>query len=115
MTQLGLVPDRTTIDNPAGCAAWVIKLDSTEDQLRDAVAQIGDWAADVETHLMEARNTTNFDDTVFVQFESVEIHLALFKRAARTAWPVTLRCRSRTYETFEPRASARREFGAFIE
>lgn len=51
MTQLGLVPDRTTIDNPAGCAAWVIKLDSTEDQLRDAVAQIGDWAADVEMHL----------------------------------------------------------------
>lgn len=61
MTQPGVEPDRIDVNSPADCATWVKKLDSTEEQLRDAVAQVGDKAADVEMHLKGARSTTNAD------------------------------------------------------
>lgn len=61
MTQPGVQPDRIDVNDPAACASWVKKLDSTEDQLRDAVAKVGDKAADVEMHLKGSHSTTNAD------------------------------------------------------
>ena len=40
---------------------WCKKLDVTEDQLREAVAAVGDKAADVEMHLKGSHSTTNAD------------------------------------------------------
>ena len=57
----GAQPDRINVDNSADCAKWAKKLDSTEDQLREAIAAVGDKAADVEMHLKGARSTTNAD------------------------------------------------------
>lgn len=61
MTQPGVQPDRIDISDPAACAQWCKKLDVTEDQLREAVASVGDKAADVEMHLKGSHSTTNAD------------------------------------------------------
>jgi hypothetical protein len=61
MTQPGVHPDRIAINDPAALAEWVKKLDTTEDQLRDAIAKVGDKATDIEMHLKGARSTTNSD------------------------------------------------------
>ncbi len=63
MSQPGVQPDRIDVHDPAACATWAKKLDSTEEQLREAVAKVGDRAADVEMHLKGARSTTNADRT----------------------------------------------------
>ena len=60
-TQLGAEPDRIDMNDPAACAQWAKKLDTTEQQLRDAVAAVGDRAADVEMHLKGSHSTTNAD------------------------------------------------------
>ena len=59
MTQPGIEPDRIAINDPAAIAEWTKKLDTTEDQLRDAIAKVGDKAADIEMHLKGTRSTTN--------------------------------------------------------
>ena len=59
MTQPGVEPDRIAINDPSALAEWTKKLDTTEDQLRDAIAKVGDKAADVEMHLKGTRSTTN--------------------------------------------------------
>jgi len=59
MTQPGVQPDRIPYNDPAACAEWARKLDTTEEQLRDAIAKVGDKAADVEMHLKGTRSTTN--------------------------------------------------------
>ena len=61
MAQPGAEPDRIDVNNPTACATWAKKLDSTEEQLRDAVARVGDKAADVEMHLKGSHSTTNAD------------------------------------------------------
>ena len=61
MTASNVQPDRIDVNDPAACAAWAKKLASTEEQLREAVAAVGDKAADVEMHLKGARSTTNAD------------------------------------------------------
>ncbi|MFN3570571.1 MAG: DUF3606 domain-containing protein [Polaromonas sp.] len=61
MAQPGVEPDRIDVNNPADCAAWAKKLDSTEAQLRDAITAVGDKAADVEMHLKGSHSTTNAD------------------------------------------------------
>jgi hypothetical protein len=61
MTQPGVQPDRIDINDPSACATWVKKLDTTEDQLREAIAAVGDKATDVEMHLKGTRSTTNSD------------------------------------------------------
>ena len=61
MTQPGIQPDRIDVNDPAACATWAKKLDSTEEQLRDAIKQVGDKAADVEMHLKGSHSTTNAD------------------------------------------------------
>ncbi|RZJ14978.1 MAG: DUF3606 domain-containing protein [Acidovorax sp.] len=54
-------PDRIDIQNADSLARWVDELDTTEAQLKEAVAEVGDKAADVEMHLKGARSTTNVD------------------------------------------------------
>jgi len=61
MTQPGVQPDRIDVNDPAACRQWCSKLDATEDQLREAVAAVGDKAADVEMHLKGSHSTTNAD------------------------------------------------------
>lgn len=60
-TQPGMEPDRIDMNDPAARAQWARKLDATESQLRDAVAAVGDVAADVEMHLKGSHSTTNAD------------------------------------------------------
>ena len=60
-TQPGQEPDRIDISDPAACAQWAKKFDTTEQQLRDAVKAVGDKAADVEMHLKGSHSTTNAD------------------------------------------------------
>lgn len=59
--QPGLTPDRIDLNDPAACAQWAKKLDTTEQQLHDAVQAVGDKAADVEMHLKGSHSTTNAD------------------------------------------------------
>jgi hypothetical protein len=54
-------PDRIDIHRADSLQRWVRELNTTEDQIRDAVAQVGDKAADVEMHLKGSRSTTNDD------------------------------------------------------
>lgn len=54
-------PDRIDPQDADSLARWVKELDTTEEQLRTAIAQVGDKAADVEMHLKGARSTTNAD------------------------------------------------------
>ena len=56
-------PDTSRIDvnDPQACARWAEKLDTTEQQLREAVQAVGDKAADVEMHLKGVRSSTNED------------------------------------------------------
>ena len=60
-TQPGMEPDRIDMNDPAARAQWARKLDVTEAQLREAVAAVGDVAADVEMHLKGSHSTTNAD------------------------------------------------------
>lgn len=59
--QPGVEPDRIDVNDPTACEQWARKLDATEEQLREAVAEVGDKATDVEMHLKGARSTTNSD------------------------------------------------------
>ena len=54
-------PDRIDLNDAATTELWARKLDATEAQLRDAVAAVGDVAADVEMHLKGSHSTTNAD------------------------------------------------------
>lgn len=59
--QPGVQPDQIDVNDAQALAHWAKKLDASEEQLRDAVAQVGSKAADVEMHLKGARSTTNSD------------------------------------------------------
>jgi hypothetical protein len=60
-SQPGVQPDRIDINDPGACAEWARRLDSTEEQLREAVTAVGDKAADVEMHLKGSRSSANSD------------------------------------------------------
>lgn len=53
--------DRIDLNDPQACAAWARKFDATEDELREAVAAVGDRPGDVEMHLKGSRATSNSD------------------------------------------------------
>jgi len=57
----GIQPDRIDVNDPVASEEWARKLDVTAAQLREAVAAVGDKAADVEMHLKGSRSTTNAD------------------------------------------------------
>ncbi len=54
-------PDLVNLEDPDSIARWVKELNTTESQLRDAVAEVGTKGADVEMHLKGARSSTNED------------------------------------------------------
>ena len=54
-------PYRIDIQDEAAIAHWAKKLDTTSMQIADAVAEVGDKAADVEMHLKGSHSTTNAD------------------------------------------------------
>jgi len=57
----GVQPDRIDINDAVITAKWANKLAVSELQLKEAVAAVGDKAADVEMHLKGTRSTTNDD------------------------------------------------------
>jgi len=57
------IEERIDIDEPESLEAWARKFDATPEQLREAVAAVGDRAPDVEMHLKGSRSTTNADAT----------------------------------------------------
>ena len=57
----GVEPDRIDLEDEQAAAAWAKKLDTTPEQLREAVRAVGDKAADVEMHLKGSRSTSNSD------------------------------------------------------
>ena len=59
--QPGVEPDRIDVDDEQALRRWAQKLDTTAEQLRDAVRAVGDKAADVEGHLKGVHSTTNSD------------------------------------------------------
>lgn len=59
--QAGVEPDRIDVADAQSLARWAAKLDASEEQLRQAVAEVGPRATDVEMHLKGARSTTNSD------------------------------------------------------
>ncbi|WP_081497372.1 DUF3606 domain-containing protein [Acidovorax sp. CF316] len=61
MAQSNPQPDRIDVNDAASLARWKRELDTTEEQLKNAVAQVGDKATDIELHLKGARSSTNAD------------------------------------------------------
>jgi hypothetical protein len=55
----GVQPERINLNDKATSEEWIRKLNVTHEQLREAVAAVGDKAADVELHLKGSRSTTN--------------------------------------------------------
>lgn len=53
--------ERIDIDDSDRLAHWSAKLDATPEQLKDAVAAVGDSVAAVEMHLKGSRSTSNSD------------------------------------------------------
>ena len=53
--------DRIDVHDDGQLQAWAARLDTTADQIRDAVQAVGDRAADVELRLKGTRSTTNAD------------------------------------------------------
>ena len=53
--------DRIDEKDQADLARWSERLNVTEDQLKDAVAQVGNLASDVELYLKGSRSSTNDD------------------------------------------------------
>ena len=58
-TQPGVQPDRIDVNDTQSLSQRAKKLDVTESQLQEAVAEVGDQAADVEMHLKGSRSSTN--------------------------------------------------------
>ena len=50
---------RINIGDDAALHRWATKLDATPDQLKEAVAAVGDLASDVELHLKGSRSSVN--------------------------------------------------------
>ena len=53
--------DRIDIHSDQALSIWARRLDSTAEQIRQAVEAVGDRASDVELHLKGSRSTTNDD------------------------------------------------------
>lgn len=55
----GIQPDRINPHSSAEVTRWAKKLDASERQIIDAIANVGDLATEVEMHLKGTRSTTN--------------------------------------------------------
>ncbi|MBW8720685.1 MAG: DUF3606 domain-containing protein [Polaromonas sp.] len=58
-TAPGVQPERINLNDKATSEGWTRKFNVTHQQLREAVAAVGDKATDVELHLKGSRSTTN--------------------------------------------------------
>jgi hypothetical protein len=63
---INLAPNATGIDridtsSDEALRIWASRLNASADQIRQAVAEVGDSASDVELHLKGSRSTTNDD------------------------------------------------------
>lgn len=63
---INLAPNATGADridtvSDEALRTWAKRLDTSPDQIRAAVAKVGDRASDVELHLKGSRSTTNDD------------------------------------------------------
>ena len=52
-------PDTIDVQSDDALATWARRLDASPEQVKDAVAAVGDRAADVELHLKGSRSSTN--------------------------------------------------------
>ena len=52
----GVQPERINLNDKATTEAWTKKLNATWEQLREAVAAVGDKVINVERHLKDSRN-----------------------------------------------------------
>lgn len=57
----GTGADRIDTVSDESLRIWAKRLDVSSDQIREAVASVGDLASDVELHLKGSRSTTNDD------------------------------------------------------
>ena len=57
----GVQPERINLNDKQTTEAWTRKLNATWEQLREAVAAVGDRATDVETHLKASRRIMHSD------------------------------------------------------
>jgi hypothetical protein len=53
--------DRIDVNSDEALRIWAERLDVSPDQIREAVAKVGDRSSDVELHLKGSRSTTNDD------------------------------------------------------
>lgn len=53
--------DRIDVNSDEALRIWAKRLDVSPDQIREAVAKVGDRSSDVELHLKGSRSTTNDD------------------------------------------------------
>ncbi|RCW75835.1 DUF3606 domain-containing protein [Pseudorhodoferax soli] len=54
-------PERIDVGSDEALRTWAKRLDVSAEQIREAVAKVGDRASDVELHLKGSRSTTNDD------------------------------------------------------
>ncbi|MDO9004786.1 MAG: DUF3606 domain-containing protein [Aquabacterium sp.] len=52
---------RIDVSSDQALTTWAQKFDTTAEQIRDAVAEVGDHPDDVELHLKGSRSTSNSD------------------------------------------------------
>ena len=57
----GIEPDRIDIDDAQALAEWAKQLDTTPQQLREAIAVVGNQVSDVEMHLKGVHSSSNAD------------------------------------------------------
>ena len=57
----GIEPDRIDVDDAQALAEWARKLDTTQQQLREAIGIVGNQVSDVEMHLKGVHSTSNAD------------------------------------------------------
>jgi hypothetical protein len=54
---------RIDANNESELREWARKLDASPEQIKEAIAAVGDGASDVEEHLKGSRSTTNSERT----------------------------------------------------
>jgi hypothetical protein len=54
-------PERIDAGDEAAIARWARQLDASAEQVRQAIAAVGDKAGDVEMHLKGSHSSTNAD------------------------------------------------------
>jgi hypothetical protein len=59
----GVQPERINLNDKVSTEAWIKKFNTTREQLREAIASVGDKAANVETHLKASSHVSYSNQT----------------------------------------------------